>query len=253
MRLKDKVAIITGAGRGIGRAYALRFVDEGAKVVIADIILENAQKVAAEIEARGGEGLALHVDVSDTSSTLEMAEKTAARFGSIDILVNNAALYGGFGVKRWDVWTIEEWERSFAINVVGSWLCIKAVVPHMIAQGKGKIINIGSGTFDLGLHALIPYTCSKAAVVALTRAMARALGRYSINVNCLSPGYILSEASLKMPGKKAEFDELALRGRCFRRHQYPEDLVGTAVYLASEDSDFITGQTIRVEGGEIMV
>lgn len=253
MKLKDRVAIITGGGRGIGRAYALRFADEGAKVVVADIIPENAQQVAKEVEGKGGETLAVHVDVADTSSTLEMAEKAMAQFGGIDILVNNAAIYGGFGVKRWDAWSIEEWERSFRVNVIGSWLCIKAVAPHMIDRGKGKIINIGSGTFDLGLHAMAPYTCSKAAIVALTRIMARALGRFNINVNCLSPGYILSEASLGMPGKKSGFDDQALLGRCFRRHEYPEDLVGTAVFLASEDSDFITGQTIRVEGGEIMV
>lgn len=252
MKLQDKVAIITGAGQGIGREYALRFADEGAKVTLVDIIMENARDVAGEVEAKGGEALALHVDVSNTSSTLKMAEKTVERFGKIDVLINNAALYGTLGVKPWDDWTIEEWERSFAINVLGSWLCIKAVVPHMITQGKGKIINIGSSTFDLGFHAMLPYTCTKGAVVALTRAMARALGRYNISVNCLSPGYTLSEASLEMPGGKKEKIDLAFRGRCFRRHMYPVDLVGTAIFLASEDSDFIAGQTIRVEGGEIM-
>lgn len=253
MKLKDKVAIITGGGRGIGEAYSRRFADEGAKVVVADILLENAQKVAKEIEAKGGQALALRTDVSDIPSTLEMAEKTIARFGGIDILLNNAALYGGFGVKRWDAWAIEDWERSYKVNVIGSWLCIKAAAPSMIARGKGKIINIGSGTFDLGLFPMAPYTCSKAAVVGLTRTMARALGRYNINVNCLSPGYVLSDASKEMPGTKAEFADLAIQGRCFRRHEYPEDMVGTAVFLASPDSDFITGQTIRVEGGEIMV
>lgn len=253
MKLKDKVAIITGGGQGIGREYALRFADEGAKVVIADIITENALRVAEEVEEKDGEALGLIVDVSDTPSTLQMAEKSMERFGRIDVLVNNAALYGTLGVKPWDRWTVEEWERSFAVNVVGSWSCIKAVAPHMIAQGKGKIINVGSGTFDLGFYAMMPYTCTKGAVVALTRSMARALGRYNINVNCLSPGYTLSEASLEMPGGRRDKIDLAFRGRCFRRHMYPEDLVGTAVFLASDDADFITGQTIRVEGGEIMV
>lgn len=253
MKLKNKVAIITGAGQGIGREYALRFADEGANVVIADIGLENAQKVAEEAEGKYGELLAVHVDVSDESSTMKMAKETALKFGKIDILLNNAALYGTLGVRPWDGWTSEEWERSFAVNVLGSWWCTRAVVPHMISRGKGKIINIGSATFDLGFYAMLPYTCTKGAVVALTRGMARALGKYNINVNCLSPGYTLSDASLQMPGSKKDKIDLAIQGRCLRRHMYPADLVGTAVFLASEDSDFITGQTIHVEGGEVMV
>jgi len=251
MKLKDKVAIITGAGRGIGRAYALRFAEEGAKVVIPEIILENAQKVVQEIKAKGGEGLAFLTDVSDETSTIEMAKKTIEHFGKIDILINNAAIYYGVGFKRWDSWSIEEWDRIFAVNVRGSWLCIKAVAPHMIAQGKGKIINISSGTVDIGFPHILPYTCSKGAIIALTKAMAKALGRYGINVNCISPGYTLSEASLEMPGKVAGEDQAVL-SRCFRRQEYPEDLVGTAVFLASEDSAFITGQTIAVDGGEVM-
>jgi len=251
MKLKDKVAIITGGGRGIGRAYALRFADEGAKVVIPDIVLENAQKVAQETKAKGGEGLALWTDVSDETSTVEMAKKTIEHFGKIDILINNAAIYYGIGFKRWDSWTTEEWDRIFAVNTRGTWLCIKAVAPYMIAEGKGKIVNIASGTVDIGFPHILPYTCSKGASMALTKALARALGRYGINVNCISPGYTLSEASLEMPGKVAD-EEQALRSRCFRRHEYPEDLVGTAVFLASEDSDFITGQIISVDGGEAM-
>lgn len=251
MKLKDKVAIITGAGRGIGRAYALRLADEGAKVVIPEIVFEKAQKVVQEIEANGGEGLAFRTDVSDETSTVEMAKKTIEHFGEIDILINNAAIYYGVGFKPWDSWTTEEWDRMFAVNVLGSWLCIKAVAPYMIAQGKGKIINIASGTVDMGFPQILPYTCSKGAIIALTKALARALGRYGINVNCISPGYTLSEASLEMPGKVAGHEK-AILSRCFRRQEYPEDLVGTAVFLASEDSAFITGQTISVDGGEIM-
>ena len=251
MKLKDKVAIITGGGRGIGHAYALRFADEGAKVVIPDIILGNAQKVAQEIEANGGEGLAFETDVPDETSTIEMAKKTIEHFGKIDILINNAAIYYGLGFKRWDSWTTEYWDRVFAVNVRGTWLSIKAVAPYMIAQGNGKIINIASGTVDIGFPHILPYTASKGAIMALTKALARALGRYGINVNCISPGYTLSEASLEMPGKVAK-DEEAILSRCFRRQEYPEDLVGTAVFLASEDSAFITGQTIAVDGGEVM-
>jgi 3-oxoacyl-[acyl-carrier protein] reductase len=252
MKLKDRVSIITGGGRGIGRAYALRFAEEGAKVVVADIVLESAQKVADEVKAKGGEALAIQTDVSSPSSTSEMAQKTLEQFGKIDVLVNNAAIYYGIGIKRWDTWEPEDWDRMYAVNVKGSWLCIKAVVPHMTAQGKGKIINVSSDTVDTGMEALLPYTCSKGAIIALTRTMARALGRKNISVNCISPGYTMSEASVEMPGKVKGMDELVLRGRCFRRAEEPEDLVGTAVFLASEDSDFITGQTIVVDGGEVL-
>lgn len=252
MKLKDKVAIITGGGRGIGRAYALRFADEGAKVVIADIVEKNAQAVAAEIAAKGGEALAVTTDISSEASTLEMASKAMERFGKIDILLNNAAIYYGLVGRRWDGWKPEDWQRMFAVNVTGTWLCIKAVAPHMISQGKGKIINIASTTADTGFLAILPYTCSKGAVMTLTKVMAKALGRHNINVNCISPGYTMSEASKDMPGRSAEGDEAIVRSRILRRQEQPEDLVGTAVFLASADSDFLTGQTIAVDGGEVM-
>jgi len=252
MRLKDKVAIITGAGRGIGRTYALRFAEEGAKVVVAELVLENAQKVAQEIEAKGGIALALQMDVADEISTRQMAEKTAARFGKIDILVNNAAIYYGIGMRHWDSWTKEEWERMFAVNVIGGWLCVKAVVAHMVAQHKGKIINVSSTTFNSGVPNFLPYTCTKAAVVAMTRSLARALGHYGINVNCIVPGLTLSEASREMPGMSPQGIEMAARVKALRRMGAPEDLVGTAVYLASDDSDFVTGQSIVVDGGDYM-
>ena len=251
MRLKDKVAIITGAGRGIGRAYALGFAEEGARIVVAEIILENAQKVAKEIEAKGGTALALRTDVGDEASVLELAEKTVERFGTIDILVNNAAIYYGMGWRPWDSWTKAEWDKILAVNVTGSWLCAKAVAPHMIAKNKGKIINISSTTFQHGFPAHLPYTCSKAAIVALTRTLAFALGRYNINVNCILPGYTMSEASREMPGATAKGMEWVVGLRCLRREEQPEDLVGAAIFLASEESDFITGQGIIVDGGAI--
>lgn len=252
MKLKEKIAVVTGGGRGIGRSYALRFSEEGARVAIADISFENAQRVADEIKAAGGDALAVHTDVASEASTLEMAQKTMDRFGRIDVLVNNAAIYYGIGMRRWDSWEPEEWDRMFAVNVKGSWLCMKAVVPHMISQSKGKIINISSDTMDTGLEALLPYTCSKGAIMTLTRCMARAMGRHNICVNCISPGFTMSEASTDMASKIKGMDELATKGRCLKRVQLPEDLVGTAVFLASEDSDFITGQTIVVDGGEVL-
>jgi NAD(P)-dependent dehydrogenase (short-subunit alcohol dehydrogenase family) len=252
MRLEDNVAIITGAGRGIGRSYALKFAEEGASVVIADIVVENAQAVAKEIEAQGGKALPLLTDVSDEVSTVQMVTQAVKQFGKIDILLNNAAVFGGVEVKPWDNWSMAEWQRMFAVNVMGSWLCAKAVVPHMISQGKGKIINIASGTVDGGLFTLLPYTCSKGAVMTLTKCLARALGRHNINVNCISPGFTIDEATLLSLGGQEEAGERYIRGRCFRRHEYPADLVGTALFLASKDSDFITGQVIAVDGGEVL-
>ena len=137
VKLRDKVAIITGGGRGIGRAYALRFAEEGAKVVVADIVIENAQKVVEEIEAKGGEALPVSADVSDEASVEGLVNKTIDRFGRIDILLNNAAMFAGIGTRKWDSWSIEEWQKIFAVNVTGNWLCIKAVAPHMIQKGKG--------------------------------------------------------------------------------------------------------------------
>jgi 3-oxoacyl-[acyl-carrier protein] reductase len=253
VRLKDKVAIITGAGRGIGRAYALGFANEGAMVVVTDIIMENAQKVAQEIEAKGGKALGLHVDVSSETDTQTMAERTVNEFGKIDILVNNAAVYYGLGFKTWDSWTTDDWDKIYAVNVKGVWVCTKAVAPFMIKQGKGKVIDIASTTFNMGFAPLLPYTCSKGAVIALTRCLARALGSYGINVNCISPGFTMSEASIEMPGKPPEADQMVTLFRCIRRSEQPDDLVGTAIFLASDDSDFVTGQTIVVDGGDQML
>jgi len=182
-----------------------------------------------------------------------MVQKAVDEFGGIDILINNAAFYSGVGHKRWDDWSLEEWKRSWDINVVGGWLCAKAAVPHMRERGKGKIVNISSVTFQMGYQGHLPYTCTKAAVVALTRGMARALGRYNINVNCIAVGYTMSEASLEMPGRNVEGDKALIAMRSIRREQYPEDLVGTALYLATEDSDMLSGQTIVVDGGDFML
>jgi 3-oxoacyl-[acyl-carrier protein] reductase len=248
MRLEGKVTIITGAGQGIGEVYALGFSDEGAKVVVADIKFENAQKVADAIKAKGGEALAVHTDISDEASVKNLAEKTVGKFGKIDILLNNAAIYYGIGWRSWDSWSLEEWDRMYAVNARGTWQCIKAVAPHMIKRRKGKIINVSSGTVEFGSEIALPYTCSKAAVIALTMSMARALGQYEINVNCISPGFVLSEASKEMLGDRG-LAKVPTPARCLERPAYPVDMVGTAVFLASEDSDYITGQTIAVNGG----
>lgn len=252
MRLKDKVAIITGAGQGIGKAYALRFAQEGAKVVIAEINLKNAQAVAKEIMEKGGEALVIKTDVSQEKDTQVMAQKTTKRFGRIDILVNNAAIYYGMGLKPFSFITVAEWDRLFEVNVKGVWLCIRAVVPQMKKQGKGKIINISSGTWLAGVPLVLHYSTSKAAVVGLTRCISKELGEFKINVNCIIPGFTLSEASKTMPGKPLGMEEGIAYFTALGRSEQPDDLVGTAVFLASEDSDFITGQSINVDGGWVM-
>ncbi len=252
MKLKDKVAIVTGGGRGIGRAYALRFAQEGAALMLPDIDITAAEQTAKEIRDSGGKAIAMLVDVRNEEQVNAMAKKTADEFGGIDILINNAALYGGLAYKRWTDWSDEEWSNNWNINVVGGWRCAKAVVPYMRERGKGKIVDISSVTFQFGFPGLLPYTCTKAAVIALTRGMARALGRYKINVNCIAVGYTMTPASTDMPGRSAEGDQALVAKRCIQREQQPEDLVGTALFLASDDSDFISGQTIVVDGGDVM-
>lgn len=250
-KLKDKVAIITGAGRGIGRAYALRFAEEGARLLLPDISLERAESVANEIRAKGGEAVAMETDISDEGATKMMAEKVKTQYGRADILLNNAAIFYGIEYKPWDTLTVEEWDRIFEVNVKGTWLCCKAIAPIMQQQKKGKIINVSSSLIKCPPQAAdhqAHYTCTKAAVYMLTQILARALGSSGINVNAIGPGLTVSEATLTMKGLPPDLFEITASRRCIPGRVEPEDLVGTAVFLASEDSDFITGQIIFVDG-----
>ena len=250
MKLKDHVAIVTGAAQGIGKAYALRLAEEGAKVVIADVL--DGSGVQKEIASKGGEALALRTDVSDEQQTREMSRKTAEHFDRIDILVNNAALYATIATKPfWEI-TPEEWDDVMRVNVKGSFLCVKAVYPYMKRQGRGKIINVASGVFFKGLPNFLHYAASKGAVIAMTRSMAREIGDENICVNAIAPGYVVTEAAKPELINDPKFVQTVVGGRCFKRHEVPEDLTGTLVFLASDDSDFITGQTMVVDGGATM-
>lgn len=251
--LQDRVAIITGAGRGLGKAFALRFADEGARLLLPDISRERAQDTADEIKAKGGEAAAMLTDISEEKDTRKMAEEVMRRYGRVDILLNNAAMYYGVARREWDAWTVADWDRMFEVNVRGTYLCCKAIAPLMKKAGSGKIINIASDVFRVpGAVNLLAYSCSKAAVYALTQALARALGPDGINVNSIAPGFTATEASLGQDGNKESFDA-TIDLQCLKRREEPDDLVGTAVFLASADSDFITGQYIIVNGGSVMM
>lgn len=246
MRLEGKVAIVTGAARHIGALYARRLAAEGARVVIADVL--DDERVVREIASAGGEAMALKIDVSKEEDTLRMAEKTVDKFGRIDILVNNAAIF--LGIKRRPFYEIsaEEWDRVSAVNIKGPFLCAKAVFPQMKKQLSGKIINISSTTALQGTPLFLHYVASKAAVIGITRALARELGEYGICVNAIAPGLIHHEG---MNAPK-EFTEFQLKARSIQRLEAPEDLIGAIIYLASPDSDFVTGQTIVVDGGSVL-
>jgi 3-oxoacyl-[acyl-carrier protein] reductase len=251
MRLKDKVAIVTGGGVGIGRAYCLGLAKEGAKVVVADIQEAEAKKVAGEIERDGGEAFAVAVDVTSIDKTRAMAEAVLRKYGRIDVLVNNAALYSAIKKKPFSEISEEEWDRVMAVNVKGLFLCVQAVYPAMKSQKKGKIINISSGTALGGTPFFLHYVTSKAGVIGFTRALARELGADNISVNAITPGLTISgpqQEGVLTPEQLLD----RRKKRSFQRDQKPDDLVGTVVFLASDDSDFITGQTINVDGGANM-
>lgn len=247
MKLKDRVAIVTGGAQGIGRTYALCLAEEGAKVVIADI--KDAKPVQNDIADRGGQALALHADVSNEESAKEMARQTVERFGSIDILVNNAAIFAPIETKPFYEISVEEWDDVMRVNLRGMFLCCKAVYPQMKKQGKGKIINVASGVFFKGLPLFLHYVTSKGGVIGMTRALAREVGDNGICVNAIAPGYTVTEAMANGSIHDEEFINRVVGSRCFKRHEKPEDLTGTVIFLASDDSDFITGQTIVVDGG----
>jgi 3-oxoacyl-[acyl-carrier protein] reductase len=195
----------------------------------------------------GGQVLALNTDVTSADSTREMAQKAVERFGRIDILVTNAAIYGGLKLKPFDEVEENEWDRLIAVNLKGMWLSCKAVVPYMKKQGGGKIITISSGVHFRGVPYFIHYTTSKGGVVAFTRALATELGQYNINVNSVAPGLILTQASKDMFSPDIVRTDLELKA--LHKEQQPEHVVGAVLFLASKDSDYITGQTILVDGG----
>ena len=250
-RLAGKIAVVTGGAAGIGRHYSQALAAEGARVMIADVA--DGKAVAEEFAGRyGPQSVAsMKCDVADEKQVKTLVAKTLARFGQIDVLVNNAALYSTLTPRAFNEWDAELWDKVMAVNVRGCYLMVRHVAPHMMERRSGKIINVASGAPYKGVPRMLPYVTSKGAIVAFTRALSRELGEYGIAVNSLSPGFILSDTGLANTVHVDEERARARNSRAFKRDAYPEDLLGTLVFLASSDSDFVTGQSIVVDGGSV--
>ncbi|HZN28527.1 MAG TPA: glucose 1-dehydrogenase [Xanthobacteraceae bacterium] len=251
-RLAGRTAIVTGGAKGIGRHYSQALAAEGARVMIADIA--DGRELAAEIAAKHGANSVTSAvaDVSDETSVKALVAETMARFGKIDVLVNNAALYAPLQETKCTEIEAELWDKVMAVNLRGPFLMVKHVAPHMTAQGYGKIINIGSGTAFRGIPWMLHYVTTKGGIMAMTRALARELGEHGIRVNTLAPGFTLSDTVMsENPGHVETARDRAIQSRSLRRDEHPQDLLGALVFLASADSDFITGQTIAVDGGNV--
>ncbi len=248
LSVKDRVVIVTGGGKGIGGVYCRRLAEAGAKIVAADIDAEANDDTVAAIRSHGGEAVAATTDVSDADAAAGMAAATVAAFGRIDGLVNNASLMSVLPRGSWLDIDVARWDRVMEVNLRGIFLCCRAVFAHMRDQGGGKIVNIASGRFWMGGPNRLDYSASKAGVIGLTRSLASEVGQYNICVNAITPGFTLSDTQVASSGNYAQTN--APPKRLIARHQYPDDLVGAVMFLLSDGSDFITGQTLNVDGGQ---
>ncbi len=247
MHLKDKVAIVTGGSMGIGRAIAEGLASEGAMIVIADV--KEADLASNEMNQKGFKAISIKVDVSSEQDTEAMVEGSIRIFGRIDILVNNAGIVSSLIPGPFEKISVEEWRRIMDVNVMGVFLCCRAVIGEMKKNKGGRIINIASGMPFKGAPFMLHYTASKGAVVALTRALAKEVGEYNILVNAIAPGFTLSKGVLDNEVQLKLLRETKVKERALMRDQYPEDIVGAVKFFAGSDSNFITGQTLVVDGG----
>lgn len=251
-RLEGRVAIVTGGAHGIGKVYARRLAAEGARVVLADLDTAGANAVAKEIEEAGGEALGAFCDVADEAAVTEMVAQTVDAFGRIDILINNASMFSVVPMSRvgFEEISRDEWAKMMDVNVAGTWLACKAVVPEMRKNNYGRIVNVSSGVVFKGVPMRVHYVASKAAIIGFTRTLAREVGGDGITVNCIAPGGTLSEEN---PSPEVlEARQKKTGDRAIKRVQVPEDLAGAVAFLASDDSAFMTGQTLVVDGGSAM-
>ena len=244
--LQDKVVVITGAAGGLGREFALGFAAEGAKIVAADVSEAGLAETVAMVQANGGEAVAVRVDVTQKASTDALADSAIANFGRIDVLVNNAAIYATLKRAKFTEIDPDDWDRVMNVNVKGAWLCSASVFPKMTQPG-GRIVNIASATVFSGSPLWMHYVASKSAVIGMTRVMAKEVGAAGITVNAIAPGFTLTDASLSLIENAENYgvDRGALK-----RASQPEDIVGAAIFLASARADYITGQTLVVDGGK---
>jgi 3-oxoacyl-[acyl-carrier protein] reductase len=245
--LKERVVIITGAGQGIGRAFAKAFAAAGARAVIAELNEQRAAAVAEEILRADGEALAVTTDVADPASINEMIEVVEDEYGRIDVLINNAGLFSTLEMRPFDQIPLEEWERVLRVNLTGPFLCARAVLPAMRRAKWGRIINIGSGAVRLGRPNYLHYIASKAALAGMSLSMARELGPDGITVNAILPGATFTEIERKTVTPQQK--ERIISMQCIPRAETPQDLVGAALFLASDASAFVTGQSINLDGG----
>jgi len=249
-RLKDKVAIVTGGARGIGAAFCEGLALAGAKVVIADVL--DASAVADRLGERQLSSIYVRADVTSKASVESLMADTVREFGTVDILVNNAALFADLHTKPFLDITEDEWDRVMTVNVRGTFQCAKAVAPVMIKNKRGRIVNMASGTAFKGTPNFLYYVASKGAVVSMTRSLARELGPHNIGVNAIAPGLTMSEAVVVNPDWTGAASTAGIAARAIQRAEVPADLISTLIYLCSDDSNFVTGQTISVDGGALM-
>ncbi|MDQ3752488.1 MAG: 3-oxoacyl-ACP reductase FabG [Actinomycetota bacterium] len=245
MSLSDKTAIVTGASSGLGRASAVALAAEGANVVVAGLEPEGLAATVAVIKEAGGRGIAVEADISDADAVYAMTARAQQEYGGTDILVNNAAIYP-YG--PWNDFDEGTWESVFNVNVKGYWLSSRAVYPQMIDRGGGSIVNISSITFFMGNENLMPYVASKGAVVGFTRTLAREAGPNGIRVNSIAPGAFPTRAIEIHPDQQALHDDL-MRDQSLKRRGVPEDIAKVVVFFAGDQSSFVTGQTLLVDGG----
>jgi 3-oxoacyl-[acyl-carrier protein] reductase len=249
MRLTDKIAVVTGAAKGLGRTFCLGLAREGAKVMaVTRKDMDNLEKTVKMIRAMGGEAEMIQADVASETDTQAMARETIKKFDRIDILINNAAIYDGIKRKPFFEIDLKEWDLVMSVNVKGAFLTIRAVFPFMKDQGYGKIINLASEVFFTGSNGFAHYVASKGGIIGLTRALAVELGPHNICINCIAPGFTDTEASRGI----ADVSKYDVSKTPLKRLERPEDLVGAALFLAASESDFMTGQTLLIDGGRAM-
>ncbi len=248
-RLRGAAVIVTGAARGIGAAYAKALAAEGANVVIADIL--DTSSVVTEITGIGGNAIGISCDVTDNASVEGLVARVVTEYGKIDALINNAAIFAEISHKRFEDIPDSEWGRVMQVNVEGVWRVSKAVVPHMRTAKYGKIVNVASTTALKGTPMMLHYVSSKGAILAMTKAMAREVGEDNICINAIAPGLVMSDGLVSGGNWSDEWFDNNTNSRAFKRRAMPEDMVGTIVFLASKEANFITGQTVVVDGGSV--